>query len=285
MTMFSAMVLFTWYPLYSFHFIVYLCALILCTYYFFIQLTSSCIAFCNVVMHASPFRDVSMPAVEYDLSGGLPKFLWFIMYQEYMALCNMYESYVNLIWYLYLFYWKILFLIGNCWWVCLLECELLSYYVVVICMPWLYRAMLATYEDFVMLQTHIFNFSAVVYFCDYYVNCYIFLYDNKRESTGFIRNAEVSIIINPYTAYLGHWQFIFNHFWQTIPLCPQWPHTCVGTAGDKILFAKFDWTWSEILLKPLYSSNVFQYFHVDIYLPISEAWPEMCHFINACVNL
>ena len=137
---------------------------------------------------------------------------------------------------------------------------------------------------FYVADTHFQLFCSCIFlwiFCE--LLC--FLYDNKRESAGFIRNAEISIIINPCTAYLGHWQYIFNQFWQTIPHCPQWPHTCVGTAGDKILFAKFDWTWSEILLKPLFSSNVFQYLHVDIYLPVSKAWPEMCHFINACVNL
>ena len=38
--------------------------------------------------HAFPFRVASMPAVRYDLSGGLPTCLWLFIYQDYSVICN-----------------------------------------------------------------------------------------------------------------------------------------------------------------------------------------------------
>ena len=37
--------------------------------------------------HAFPFRVASMPAVRYDLSGGLPTCLWLFIYQDYSVIC------------------------------------------------------------------------------------------------------------------------------------------------------------------------------------------------------
>ena len=45
-----------------------------------------------------------MPAVWYDLNGGLPTCIRFIIYQEYMVIVYCYVFFVNLIWYLYLFW-------------------------------------------------------------------------------------------------------------------------------------------------------------------------------------
>ena len=38
-------------------------------------------------VHAFPFRVASMPAVRYDLSGGLPTCLWLFIYQDYSVIC------------------------------------------------------------------------------------------------------------------------------------------------------------------------------------------------------
>ena len=38
-------------------------------------------------VHAFPFRVASMPAVRYDLSGGLPTCLWLFIYQHYSVIC------------------------------------------------------------------------------------------------------------------------------------------------------------------------------------------------------
>ena len=43
-------------------------------------------------------------AVRYDLNGGLPTCIWFIIYQEYMVIVYCYVFFVNLIWFLYLFW-------------------------------------------------------------------------------------------------------------------------------------------------------------------------------------
>ena len=37
--------------------------------------------------HAFPLRVASMPAVRYDLSGGLPTCLWLFIYQDYSVIC------------------------------------------------------------------------------------------------------------------------------------------------------------------------------------------------------
>ena len=37
--------------------------------------------------HAFPYRVASMPAVRYDLSGGLPTCLWLFIYQDYSVIC------------------------------------------------------------------------------------------------------------------------------------------------------------------------------------------------------
>ena len=37
--------------------------------------------------HTFPFRVASMPAVRYDLSGGLPTCLWLFIYQDYSVIC------------------------------------------------------------------------------------------------------------------------------------------------------------------------------------------------------
>ena len=37
--------------------------------------------------HAFPFRVAFMPAVRYDLSGGLPTCLWLFIYQDYSVIC------------------------------------------------------------------------------------------------------------------------------------------------------------------------------------------------------
>ena len=38
-------------------------------------------------VHAFPFRVAFMPAVRYDLSGGLPTCLWLFIYQDYSVIC------------------------------------------------------------------------------------------------------------------------------------------------------------------------------------------------------
>ena len=48
---------------------------------YFTQLTPSCIAFSITAMHASLSRVVSMPPVRYDISGGIPRCLQFIMHR------------------------------------------------------------------------------------------------------------------------------------------------------------------------------------------------------------
>ena len=55
-------------------------------------------------VHAIPLRVAPMPAVRYDLNGGLPTCIRFIIYQEYMVIIYCYVFFVNLIWYLYLFW-------------------------------------------------------------------------------------------------------------------------------------------------------------------------------------
>ena len=54
-------------------------------------------------VHALPLRVAPMPAVRYDLNGGLPTCIRLIIYQEYMAILY-WCVFVNLIWYLYLFW-------------------------------------------------------------------------------------------------------------------------------------------------------------------------------------
>ena len=41
----------------------------------------------NIAVHALPFRLASMPAVRFDLNGGLLTCLYFIIYQEYNVIC------------------------------------------------------------------------------------------------------------------------------------------------------------------------------------------------------
>ena len=55
-------------------------------------------------MHAIPLRVAPMPAVRYDLNGGLPTCIRLIIYQEYMVIVYCCVLFVNLIWYLYLFW-------------------------------------------------------------------------------------------------------------------------------------------------------------------------------------
>ena len=45
-----------------------------------------------------------MPAVRYDLNGGLSTYIRLIIYQEYMVIVYWWVFLVNLIWYLYLFW-------------------------------------------------------------------------------------------------------------------------------------------------------------------------------------
>ena len=61
------------------------------------------IALCilSLRVHAIPLRVAPMPAVRYDLNGGLRTCIRFIIYQEYMVIVYCY-FFVNLIWYLYL---------------------------------------------------------------------------------------------------------------------------------------------------------------------------------------
>ena len=57
-----------------------------------------------ITVYALPFRVASMPAVRYDLNGGLPTCLWYdslCVRIIWLLLCLW--IYVNLIWYLYLF--------------------------------------------------------------------------------------------------------------------------------------------------------------------------------------
>ena len=63
------------------------------------------VVLCNLSLrvHAIPLRVAAMPAVRYDLNGGLPTGIRFIIYQEYVVIVYCYFS-VNLIWYLYLFW-------------------------------------------------------------------------------------------------------------------------------------------------------------------------------------
>ena len=55
-------------------------------------------------VHAIPLRMTPMPAVRYDLNGGFPTCIRFIIYQEYMVIVYCYVFFVNLIWYVYLFW-------------------------------------------------------------------------------------------------------------------------------------------------------------------------------------
>ena len=55
-------------------------------------------------VHAIPLWVAPMPAVRYDPNGGLPTCIRFIIYQEYMFFVYWYAFFVNLIWYLYLFW-------------------------------------------------------------------------------------------------------------------------------------------------------------------------------------
>ena len=55
-------------------------------------------------VHAIPLRVALMPAVRYNLNGGLPTCIRFIIYQQYMVIAYCYVFFVNLIWYLYLFW-------------------------------------------------------------------------------------------------------------------------------------------------------------------------------------
>ena len=50
------------------------------------------VALCILLLrvHAIPLRVAPMPAVRYDLNGGLPTFIRFIIYQEYMAIVYCY---------------------------------------------------------------------------------------------------------------------------------------------------------------------------------------------------
>ena len=41
----------------------------------------------NTVVHVLPLRMASMPAVRFDLNGGLLTCLYFIIYEEYNAIC------------------------------------------------------------------------------------------------------------------------------------------------------------------------------------------------------
>ena len=41
----------------------------------------------NIAVHALPFRVASMPAVRFDLDGGLLTCLYFIIYQGYNVIC------------------------------------------------------------------------------------------------------------------------------------------------------------------------------------------------------
>ena len=54
-------------------------------------------------VHAIPLRVAPMPAVRYDLNGGLPTCIRFIIYQEYIVIVYCYV-FCKLIWYLYLFW-------------------------------------------------------------------------------------------------------------------------------------------------------------------------------------
>ena len=54
-------------------------------------------------VHALPLRVAPIPAVKYDLNGGLPTCIRFITYQEYMIIVYRFV-FVILIWYLYLFW-------------------------------------------------------------------------------------------------------------------------------------------------------------------------------------
>ena len=54
-------------------------------------------------VHAIPLRVAPMPAVWYDLNGGLPMYIRFIIYQE-SGYCIFVCFFVNLIWHLYLFW-------------------------------------------------------------------------------------------------------------------------------------------------------------------------------------
>ena len=50
-----------------------------------VNMTLYCVS--TIAAHALPFRVASMPAVRYDLSGGLPTYLELFVYQDYSVIC------------------------------------------------------------------------------------------------------------------------------------------------------------------------------------------------------
>ena len=64
------------------------------------------VALCIISLrvHAIPLRVAPMPAVRYDLNGCVKTCIRFIIYQEYMVIVYCCVFFVNLIWYLYLFW-------------------------------------------------------------------------------------------------------------------------------------------------------------------------------------
>ena len=68
-----------------------------------VELTPSSLCILSLRVHTLPIHVAPIPAVRYDLNGGLPRCIRFIIYQEYMVIvywCVL----VNLILYLYLFW-------------------------------------------------------------------------------------------------------------------------------------------------------------------------------------